>query len=86
MQFSVSMPTPQERPSIDGFPVEATLHVQWDIYGTFRIDTDATAMLEALRKINEDWAKHDASESHVRPLDVCFFTLSFLEPLTTRLL
>ena len=87
MQFSVSMPTPQKRPSIGGFPVEATLwHLRWDIYGTFCIDTDATAMLEALRKINEDWAKHDASQGHGRPPDVCFFTLSFLEPLATRLL
>lgn len=56
--------------------MEATLHAHWDIYGTFCIvpsDSDANAMLEALRKINEDWAKHDASEGHVRPLDVCFY-------------
>ncbi|KAK2464039.1 hypothetical protein APHAL10511_003983 [Amanita phalloides] len=53
--------------------LEATLHVHWDLYGTFCIvpsDSDASAMLEALRKINEDWAKHDASEGHVRPLDI----------------
>ena len=30
-------------------------------------------MLEALRKINEDWAKHDPSEGYVRSLDVCFY-------------
>ncbi|KAF8337664.1 hypothetical protein F5887DRAFT_984264 [Amanita rubescens] len=53
--------------------LEASLHVHWDIYGTFCIvpsDSDASAMLEALRKINEDWAKHDSSEGHVRPLDI----------------
>ena len=56
--------------------MEATLHVHWDVYGTFCIvpsDSDASTMLEALCKINEDWAKHDASEGHVRPLDVCFY-------------
>jgi hypothetical protein len=56
------------------FPVEANLHVQWDLYGTFCIvssESDSAAMLDALHKINDKWAKYDSIEGPTWPLDVC---------------
>jgi len=55
-------------------PVEASLHVQWDLYGTFCIvpsESDSAAMLDALNRINDKWAKYDPIEGPTRPLDVC---------------
>ena len=53
--------------------VEASYHVQWDLYGTFCIvpaEDDALAMLTALRTSNQQWIVNDIVDNPARPLDV----------------
>lgn len=58
--------------------MEANLHTQWDLYGTFCFvprETDAIAMLKELRTSNKTWMemRHSAPQERIlRPLDVCF--------------
>jgi hypothetical protein len=63
--------------------VEASLHVQWDNYGTFCFvptEDDCNAMLHELRTINASWqqvhiARND--QNTIRDLDVRFITFGF---------
>ena len=53
--------------------VEASLHAQWDLYGTYCFvpaKADANAILKALRKSNKRWQEFP---EHDRPLDVGFY-------------
>ena len=53
--------------------VEASYHVQWDLYGTFCIVPavdDARAMLTALRISNQQWIVNEIVDRPARPLDV----------------
>ena len=53
--------------------VEASYHVQWDLYGTFCIVPavdDARAMLTALRTSNQQWIVNEFVDRPARPLDV----------------
>ncbi|KAG6376552.1 hypothetical protein JVT61DRAFT_1526 [Boletus reticuloceps] len=53
--------------------LEASLHVHWDLYGTFCIvpsESDAEAMLDTLTVLNTEWAKYDPINAPVRPLDI----------------
>jgi hypothetical protein len=68
--------------------VEANLHVQWDLYGSFCFvptEEDAINMLRELRTSNDIWQKDQLEEAIFRlfgpaprPLDVHFITLSFI--------
>ncbi|KAF8816779.1 hypothetical protein BYT27DRAFT_7206940 [Phlegmacium glaucopus] len=52
--------------------LEATYHVQWDLYGTFCIVPavdDACAMLSALRTSNQKWIADEIVDRLARPLD-----------------
>jgi len=72
--------------------VEANLHTQWDLYGSFCFvpaEDDAKAMAVALHRINEQWQKlWDASGvCPLRPLDVsqlCLSTLNMSNELLSR--
>ncbi|CAA7269622.1 unnamed protein product [Cyclocybe aegerita] len=58
---------------INGILLEATYHVQWDVYGTFCIVPavdDARAMLSALRTSNQQWTVNEFNDRPARPLDV----------------
>jgi hypothetical protein len=58
---------------IQSTTVEATYHVQWDLYGTFCIVPavdDARAMLSALRTSNQKWIVDEYVDRPARPLDV----------------
>ncbi|KIM37120.1 hypothetical protein M413DRAFT_278282 [Hebeloma cylindrosporum] len=53
--------------------LEASYHVQWDVYGTFCIvpaEDDAQAMLAALKTSNQKWIVNEALPRPFRPLNV----------------
>ena len=53
--------------------MEASLHTQWDLYGTFCFvpaEDDAIAMLAALRESNKIWKQTSYLSNPERPLDV----------------
>lgn len=59
-------------------PVEANLHTQWDLYGSFCFvpaEKDANAMLEALKTCNQQWQElfddfEPSGLTPTRPLNV----------------
>ncbi|KAJ3481693.1 hypothetical protein NLJ89_g12190 [Agrocybe chaxingu] len=72
---------------INGILLEATYHVQWDVYGTFCIvpaEDDARAMLSALRTSNQQWTVHEFNDRPARPLDVRFSYPPWALPLTSH--
>jgi hypothetical protein len=70
--------------------VEASLHVQWVLYGTFCFvpaEKDANAMLHELHDSNAIWQQNQDTlaalhQDAIRPLDVCFIGLTFITVLT----